>query len=213
MDGKSFKELETALNLKIKGYSQSLDPDQKAIGQALETVLESARASLTRANPAYAPQLTKINEGYANYSRIRDAASGIGAVEGIFTPAQLQAAVRRKDKSVEKGDFASGKAFMQDFSETGKTVLGSKYPDSGTAGRIALPAFAGAAGTVAPITTALTVGGIALGSVPYTSFGQRMAANMLLKRPASAIPIANGVRQFSPIAGAAVSPLLPELRK
>ena len=56
----------------------------------------------------------------------------IYAEEGVFSPAQLQNAVRAMDKSKDKARFAEGKALMQDLSESGKTVLGSKVPDSGT---------------------------------------------------------------------------------
>ena len=64
------------------------------------------------------------------------AASSVAAKDGVFTPAQLHAAVKAKDKSMDKGAFARGNALMQDLSSAGKNVLPSNIPDSGTAGRL-----------------------------------------------------------------------------
>lgn len=211
MDGKAFKELESQLGQKIKSFKSSPNPNDQALGDALSEALASARDALSRANPAYAGQLAKINEGYANYARVRGAAAASGADSGVFTAAQLQSAVRSADKSVGKGKFATGNALMQDLSESGKTVLGSKYPDSGTAGRLAIP-VATSGGTALAVTNPLMALGAAglggLAMAPYTTLGQRLAAAALAKRPAAAGAVANGVRALSPVAGAAVSPLL-----
>jgi hypothetical protein len=123
--------------------------------------------------------------------------------EGIFTAAQLQNAVKAGDKSVGKGAFATGNALMQDLSGAGQRVLGSKYPDSGTAGRglLALLAPGGVAAglATAPGSTLGTLGGIGLGSLPYTQLGQRAAAALLTARPQLAQPLGNLVGKLGPV--------------
>jgi len=204
MDGKNFKVLEESLKKNIKGYIGSPDPDQRALGQALSEVLSSAKGALNRANPQYAPELSAINQGFANYARIRQAAGSLGAEEGVFTPAMLQNAVKAGDKSAGKGNFASGSAFMQDLSEPGKSVLSQKYPDSGTAGRLILGSLGGgaltggvASGMVNPLIPALMAGG----SAAYTPMGQKLAAALLAKRPDFAEPVAETVKSMSPYVG------------
>lgn len=200
MDGQSFKQLETALGQKIKSFKGSPDPNAQMLGDALSEVLSSARSVLSRSNPQHADQLSKINQGYAAYARIRDAASRVGAQEGVFSPGQLQAAVRAGDKSVGKGKFATGDALLQDLSEAGKTVLGSKYPDSGTAGRLmAGPGIGAALGASNP----LLMLGVGAATLPYTAMGQNAIAKALTQRPAIADPIANSLLSASPLLGAA----------
>lgn len=215
MDGQSFKELETKLGLEIKRFGQSQDPNDRALADGLGEVLQSARGVLSRTNPQYAEQLANINQGYANYARIRGAASSLGATDGIFTPAQLQNAVKAGDKSAGKGNFATGTALMQDLSESAKNVLGSKYPDSGTIGRALMssaPAAAGAAYLNPALAAGVGIGGT-LAAAPYTAMGQKLAAALLTKRPAVAEPIANAVRAGAPLAGAAISPALLQMLK
>lgn len=216
MDGKSFKELESAIGQQIKRFGASQDPSDKAISDALKEVLNSSRGVLVRANPDYAEQLKKINEGYANYVRIRGAAGSLGANEGIFTPAQLQNAVKSSDKSAGKGNFATGNALMQDLSESGKTALGSTYPDSGTAGRLALVSSIPGVATSAyhfPLSTAAVAGAGGLATLPYTNFGQKMAAALLAKRPAMAGPAADAFRSGAPAIAPALTPALIEALK
>ncbi|AON55786.1 hypothetical protein [Herbaspirillum seropedicae] len=211
MDGQNFKDMESALTQSIKKYRGSPDPANQDIGNALGEVLNSARSALSRSNPQYADDLKGINQAYANFARLRDAAGRTGANTGIFTPEQLQSAVRSADRSVGKGSFATGNALMQDLSEAGKTVLGSKYPDSGTAGRIAGisgPASALTALHVAPLATSLGLGAMALGAMPYTKAGQKLAAGLLTVRPDAAQPIGELVTRGGLLSAPVASGLL-----
>ncbi len=200
MNGESLKKVENALTQKAKTYQSSAVGSERELGDAISTVLQSVRSTLERSNPEYAAELAKINQGYANYARIRQAAAMTGAEHGIFTPAQLQNAVKATDKSVAKGNFAKGNALMQDLSEAGKSVIGNQYPDSGTAGRLIANGIVGSAlggGTMAGAINpaALVAGGIA--AAPYTGFG-RTAFNALLNRPAGAQAVSESVRKNLP---------------
>lgn len=203
MSGESLKKVETALSQKAKNYLGSSVASERELGEALQATLDSVRQTLVRSNPQQAERLSRINEGWANYARIRQASSMTGAENGIFTPNQLQSAVRSLDKSVGKGDFAKGNALMQDLSEAGKNVLGAKYPDSGTAGRLALGA--GLAGGLAAVNPA-ALAGAAVGALPYTAPGQRMAAALLTNRPAGAAQARNFVDQYGSRLGAMLAP-------
>jgi len=195
MSGTTLKAVESDLGTMAKAYQKSSATDDRLLGDAFESVQKAIRDNLTRSNPEYAKELSNINTGYANYVRLRQAAGGQGAAEGIFTPKQLNAAVRGTDQSVAKGDFARGKALMQDLSSSGVNVLSQAYPDSGTAGRSMIGALlAGGAAVAKPELLA----GAALASAPYTSLGQKLAAAALTQRPAGAQGLAEGLRRITP---------------
>jgi hypothetical protein len=210
MDGQTFKMVEEKLTKNVKLFSGSQDPDQRILGGALEEVLKSVRGNLARGNPQYAEELGKINAGFANYARIRQAASSLGAKDGVFTPAQLQNAVRAGDSSAGKGNFGTGEALMQDLSGAGKNVLGAKYPDSGTPGRLlasSIPGWMGAA-YFHPVGAAAAGAAGAMAIAPYTAMGQRLAAALLAKRPAGAETAADAVRLLSPALGTGLAPFI-----
>jgi len=199
MVGQTFKGVEDELTRIAKGYRGDASFDNRELGNAIGELLTSMRGNLVRSNPQYAQELQGINLGYANYARLRRAASSVGAESGVFTPAQLQNAVKASDTSVGKGQFATGNALMQDLSEAGKNVLGSKYPDSGTAGRTLL-GLAGAGGLAAISPGAVVGGGAA--SLAYTPQGQRLVAQLLTQRPDIAPEISRLLLQLSPAASA-----------
>lgn len=204
MSGTSLKAVESDLGRLSKIYKADSSSDGRLLGDAIGSLQDSIRNTLTRTNPEYAKQLQAINTGYANFARIRDAASRIGAEEGVFSANQLQSAVRAADKSVGKGQFAKGNALMQDLSEAGISVISPKYNDSGTAGRILAAAILGGAAAVKPLTLALVAGA----SAPYTQLGARLAAKALTNRPEGAKALAESVRRTIPYVGIAGIPLV-----
>lgn len=193
ISGQSLKEMESSLGNYAKGYTGDSNFDQRNLGNAVSEVQNSVRGMLQRSNPTLAPELQNINEGYANYARLRAAAAstGAGKNEGIFTPAQLANAVRNGDKSVGKGQFSQGNALLQDLSGPANNVLPSTVPDSGSIGRALV-----AGGVLGHFSPAAAVGAAGASSI-YTTPGIAMARALLTSRPDAAQPVATALRKVA----------------
>lgn len=131
--GETLKDIESKLGKLAKGYRKSDDYDVQTMGGAVEEAQAALRRMVERVNPNYQGELSKINEGWANFKRVQNAAGRVGAPNGVFSAPQLHSAVRAQDSSKDKARFAEGNALMQDLSTAGKAVLPSTVPDSGTA--------------------------------------------------------------------------------
>jgi hypothetical protein len=193
LTGQTFKDIESDLGQHIGRLAQSSDADQRLVGDALQQVQAELRQLLVRSNPNQARELGALNTAWANFKRVQRAASGVGAEEGIFSPAQLQSAVKAMDRSKDKGAFARGDALMQDLSDPAKAVLGSKVPDSGTPGRLA----AGGLSFLDPSGVAPLLMGA--GGAAYLRPTQNALTYLMTQRPQAAQPVANALRQFSPM--------------
>jgi len=197
-----FKEAEKRLGYWARKYGSSSNPEQQALGDYLDEALDAFRGGLVRSNPAEAEELKAINAGWANYARVRDAASRVGAEENVFTAAQLQSAVRSGDKSVGKGAFAKGQALMQDLSQPAKQVLGRRLPTSGTPERMAL---------MEPVKLALGASAYPLTRAIYSPRGQAIVNALLANRAPVMQQLGAGVRQLGGPAGIANAQLANEL--
>lgn len=190
MSGETLKSVESELTKQInKLRSGQPSYEHIEVADALEAAQKSIRDNLARQSPEWAKELSKVNEGWANYAIIRDAAStATGRKGGAFTPANLASAVSSNAKKMSgqaagRGKISEGRALMQDLSSAAENRLAPAYPDSGTAGRIIPSALAlGAAGGGAAATGLLPVAGLAaLGSTPYLS--TRLTNAILTQRP------------------------------
>jgi hypothetical protein len=203
--GETVKAIESELGRLSSGYRKDPSIDNRMLGDALQEVQAMIRRGLARGNPQHADELARINEGYAVYARIRDAASRQGSAEGVMTPGQLSAAVRAGDKSVGKGAYATGQAPLQDLSDAARTVLGPSYPDSGTAGRLMLGL--GAGGGAAMIEPSLLTGAAAA-SLPYLPIARNVVAALFTNRGSgqTAATLADAIRRGLPPAVALGAP-------
>jgi len=193
--GKDLKTAESVLGKYAVRFRKSLDPNQNDIGDALFNVQLTLRQAVEEANPAFKGQLQNINSAFADFVRVQRAASSTGAKEGIFSPAQLNAAAKATDVSARKGAFARGEARMQDIAQAGEQVLGSRIPDSGTPYRAMVGAGAlGGIGAVDPLVAALGLG--AMGA--YTQPGLKALAPLLYSRPDLLRRIGESARQAAP---------------
>lgn len=209
-DGQTLKGIQSELTRISKGYANDPSFDNRQLGLAINEIKNSVSNSIKRTNPQnLVDQLNKADSAYANYTRLRMAAAstGAGSNKGVFTPSQLSNAVRNQDNSLGKGSYATGNALMQDLSSNAQSILGSKYPDSGTAGRsmigLGLSALAGHA-VLPPAAMAATATGVGLGMLPYTSIGQKIAQQLLLNRPAFAPAIGKNISTY----GTALGPVI-----
>jgi hypothetical protein len=190
LTGQTLKDIEGDLGQQIRRLGQSNDPDARLLGDAYKEVQDSLRKMLTRSNPQAADELKAINTGYAGFKRLQRAASSVAAEDGVFSPAQLQSAVKALDRSKDKAAFARGNALLQDLSEPAKAVLGNKIPNSGTADRGLL--------SLLQLLDPRAAAAAAISPVAYSQTGQNALAAALAKRPQAAEPIANALRQASP---------------
>lgn len=194
LTGQTMKAVESDLGQKIAQFGASTDADQRLVADALREVQSSLRSLVQRNNPAYAAELKAINSGWANFKRLERAASYVGAEDGVFSPANLQSAVKALDRSKDHGKFARGEALMQDLSDAGKSVLGSKVPNSGTADRL-MSAGAIGAGLVNP----LIPGGLLAGAGLYSAPAQRALLAAVASRPKAAQSIASLFNDTAPM--------------
>jgi len=162
VDGQTFQRMMSELSTVKKRFSGSQDADQRAIAEGIDVMQQEMRAAAARQDPDFAVRKEAVDQGWAMFSRLRDAASSPGAERGIATPAQFGGASRRADRSVGRGMTAKGQAYGQDFADMGRAVLPNKTPDSGTATR-------GAYATVASAPGAIIAGGMTGGPVGAAS--------------------------------------------
>lgn len=190
--GETIKKMDGELGRLSGNYLRDPSADKRQLGEAIGELQGSLRDLMTRSNPQYAKELTEINTGYANFKRIQRAAAGVGAEDGIFSPAQLQSAVKAMDRSKDKGAFAKGSALMQDLSEPAKKALGGSVPDSGTPYRLAATMGAtGGAGAFLGMPAAL---GMLTAPLAYSKAGQSALATILARRPDGANRLADLIR-------------------
>lgn len=212
MDGETLKGVESEIGRIARGLKGDASFDNRQLGDALYELQNSVRSNLERANPQFSTELKAINTSWANYARLRDAASRQGSLEGKFTPGQLSAAVRAQDKTLGKRAFSEGGALMQDLSDPAKAVLSSKYPDSGTTGRAlmsvgTLGAMGGGA-AMAPTAAVPAVGAGILSILPYLPGGRQAMAALLARRPDGAEKVAEAIRKAGPYLTSGAVPLL-----
>lgn len=132
--GETAKSVEEWLGHEIARNMKSDDYNVRHLGLALEDIQDSLRGMIARHNPEYSVELGKINQGYANFKRVQRAAAA--SRDGVFSPSQLDNAVKALDRSKDRGSYARGKALMQDLSGSAVKVLPSSVPDSGTPTRM-----------------------------------------------------------------------------
>ena len=219
LDGEKVKRIEQRLTELQGKFSSSSNADHQILGDALGDTVQAMRQNLERMNPGIADELASTNRAYAMYARMRVAAANRRGSEGMFSPGDLLTAVKRGDKSVQKGSFAQGNALMQRFGEAAQHVLPSKVPDSGTTGRALASgliggAAAGAAGAghAAGLVNLLNpklLAGVAAASAPYTGLGS--AAINRYVRPTTGLRagysnVGRGAGMLRPLMHAAQSP-------
>lgn len=198
-----YKKVDSEIGLIASRFGKSSSASEQELGDALSQVQNLLKQQMLRHNPHVAQKLKSADTAWASLVRIEGAAKSAKNNGGIFTPAQLNAAIQSADDSVRGRSVSRGTALMQGFGNAGQKVIGSKVPDSGTAGRIGWGAGLIGAGAVNLPATAAVLG---TGAGLYTRPVQNALVKLIADRPAAANSLAQMVRELSPI-GAALSPL------
>jgi hypothetical protein len=187
-----FKDLESELGKISANLGASKNIFDNRVAPAVKQVQQELRDMLGRQAGPLAKELQKTNQAYSQFKRIQRAASSVGAIDGNFTPSQLQGAVKALDRSKDKASFARGNAQMQDLTDAGRSVLGDSLPNSGTADRLLL----GGSGLAALMEPNIGVPLLA-GASLYTQPGQSLLNNLVTRRPGFAAPAAEFIRNNS----------------
>lgn len=134
-DGRALKDIRTTLNNEIKEFQNSTSPYDRKLAQALGEARDALQRMVTRENPQYSKELSKIDEGWSKF-KVAQRAAVAARKDGVFTPAQYLSSVAAKDVSKDKSAFARGTARQQSLGQAGSDVLGNTLPDSGTPFRL-----------------------------------------------------------------------------
>lgn len=149
LDGHTLKRASSELRYFANAYTRSQNPAQQQLGRAVNQVRQFIKTGLERQNPDHAQALANIDYSYAMISRLRDASIRRTGSEGIFTPNDLLASIKRSDATAGKRAYAHGDGLLQSFALAGQRIIPEKIPDSGTSERALwnlLPELGGAAG-------------------------------------------------------------------
>jgi hypothetical protein len=185
--GENVKEIQEALRTEISDL-KSGNYQERKVAQALQQVSAEMKAMLKRENPVLAPELDKVDRGYAKFKTSSQASLYSTKGAGGYTPAQKLRAIKARDTSKGKQRYASGTAPGQKEAEAVESVIGNTEPDSGTPGRLAAMEGLLKAVVAAPVSAAY--------SQPVLKFLQ----NRALKKGGPYKPIGKS----APIAGAAL---------
>lgn len=165
MDGETLKKSLSEIGRLGNKYAKSTDGSQAELGDALLEFMSHMKDAATRHSaPEDVARLGKVDEGWANYVRVRNASAAAARKSGAFGPGDLMSAIKVNDKSIGKSALASGEALMQDWAQAGVNRLPSTVPDSGTTGRWLVGApLVGGGSMISPLAIPAAVGG----AVPY----------------------------------------------
>lgn len=186
------------------------------LGNEAAGSLRQAEDALTglvvRQAPDVMPALGSANQAYRNLRILEDAVGDSGKnTGGLFTPAQLGMKSAQNTKSYGgKAANARGDRPFFELQRAGQDILPSKVPDSGTAGRLALPAILGGAGAGAGYLGGDTQTGAALGllaAAPASRTGQRLIQDALLRRSPEMVRIGDTIVNRSRLGGMFGAPL------
>lgn len=173
IDAGTYNTIRSTLERLSRDFKGSQDAAQREMARGFSSMRQAFDDLVARTNPQAAPDIRRAQAAYRQLTRLEDAASRQGAVDGVFTPAQISQSVRMGDRSVRRRDFARGDAEMQDLTDTARRVLPQTVPDSGTPERMAVMGLVGgganALGYVSPLQ--LLAAGAAYGA--YTPPAQR----------------------------------------
>lgn len=188
--GAEIKNVDSALGKIAAEWRKAPNPSDREFGHAVRQLQQIFRDQLAESNPAYAAAKNAADTGWRTFRLARNAAAAAQNREGVFTPGQFNSAIRGDAGRAAVGE---GKAFMQDVGQAAQNVLGNKYPDSGTPGRILINALAVPAHVA---SSGATAAGLLAGAAAYSRPVQNALVALLANRPDQAPAVANYLRKY-----------------
>jgi hypothetical protein len=196
------RELE---GIKSSYYSQG-HPAKQRIGAAVDDMIDAVEGIFERQHPGTIAEYDAAKKSFKRLSTLEGAVLAGKNTDGVFTSAQLGTADKANTiKYGGKHAAAAGKGEYHDFQRNTQKVLPSKVPDSGTAGRLVLPALALGAGAGGGAETGYTGTGLTLGgliALAYTKAGQRALVGSITGRGPAAQKIGRALGKAGRISGA-----------
>jgi hypothetical protein len=183
VDGRSLKEMLSELRTVGESYNKSSIADERRVGDAAKEAANQLKQMMEMQNPRYAEALSAADNAYRDVKRMETAmTSSVG--HEMATPASLLQALRGRNRA----GYAEGQMPMQVSARQAQDIIGNKYPDSGSAGRLGLNELIGAGITGIPAGLATFFGGKAF----YSPELQKLMVKQSLKE---AGPIRSAVGQ------------------
>lgn len=136
LTAQGYKVLDSDLANLIGKYQASSSAQDKLVGDALKNFRINLKDQLIKSSPELGDLMRSADKAHAGMVRVDKAANAAGLQGGVFTPGQLVNSVKSSDRSARKQAFAAGDSMLQDWAVNAQKILGDKYPDSGTPGRI-----------------------------------------------------------------------------
>lgn len=183
MTGEEFRAAEKSLGSIANTYMR--DPQKYDVGAALKALQSELRQELINQNPRFAKELQGIHLAFRRHLPFEKAAGYIGAEGRVFSPQQLESAIRAQPQA--KGQFASGRSLMYPEAQAGLDVMGRSLPSSGTAERLMtagqLKAGLGGAEAIGAATTPEVLIPLAVSSMLYNKPAMGVLTKMATERP------------------------------
>ncbi len=150
VDGEAWKQLDAEIGAAITSAENgaTTNPINRLLADKLRDTRRAFQSALERADPLARESVRRADLANAGLARVRDAGQrqGTAARDGLFTPGDLNAAVRAGDNTAGNRAYAGGNALLQRLSDNAASVLPSQVPDSGTPFRSVLNLLLPAAG-------------------------------------------------------------------
>ncbi len=200
ISGDNFKQAQRELRKKARDFMSSPNAPERELGEAFQTASISLGQVLKSKNPAQKKALDGLDRSFKRLLPMQTATISAARDGGEFTASQLLSGVRQADKTLRKGDFARGKADLQDLAVAAQKVVPQKLGNSGTTDRLLGAGILGGATILDPmiaLPTSALVGGA------YQPLMNRVTRNLAT----STLP---KIRLLAPSAGSVPTGLLSE---
>ena len=143
LKGEALKDLDSYLGTEASSFISSNDAFQRKLGKALFETQTALRNNLTATGGRdNAMKYAKVRKAFSRFQPVRNASVAAAGQGGNFTPKQLIAGIKKNDKTRGKTKTASGKAPLQSFANQANETISRTVPNSGTADRALMAAFA-----------------------------------------------------------------------